>query len=1116
MFDAETLFKTRFASDFAPPRSGRLLLLALALSIALPSLAGTKAKKEVDPPPPTEQATKQSALATAATYLVKVSRFTVSSSVKPGDTVTLSMLVETSGNGAKDIPWTFSNGATAIANGIERAVPAGKTIEVTATYGLPSAGGMIRLQGTIDPKNTLGEPDTERANNVSQVVEKTLSNPLPIAAANTGKLVGASTAAISPAKSDTVAVTTIQPAPVASNTSKNVSVTGTAGTPAKNDPAAVTTVQPAPVPGNTTKNISVTGTTATPTKNGTVAVATTQPAPEPGNTTKNATATATAALPAKSATTAGTVIQALPLPGNTGKGTAVTITSALPAKGSNVAVAAAPAAPVPGNTMKYGMATAGTAALLKNDALASPFVQSPAVVGVPTKPAGVSAIPVATGPTPIDVMSTAFDGTLGNLFRVHLDSGSAKVSSSEATLDGAITISLKDNTASKLAVTNGHVVLKAAIAGPLPAGTAQTAMTSQSSGNALAVQSVGGNVGLGAAQGVVTGSSGRSWSTLDGAGNITVSLGPRSLPLAGSRSLSGNANALFLGGGPLDVGPCRQDSAEYRLDSSGLSTTGKLTCGSLALEESTIKVATSGLMSGSGKKRLFDHDFVFPYELSAGRLRAHQQASWPATDWLGIGGAAEYRLTAPRIDIDIDGRAVSKTFFTGGLDLRTRDTRPDGSPWAQASSSAASLLLGDDGTVKPTLPVLPSPEDNLKSARDDCKNAADWSYDHTPAAPGKAAVRDAAKALCESNNPFPPALPNLDGFILNVAAVLSGAGQATMQTERQALGQIQNLGGKIGGGVSAAGNAVGVVVDQAARGAGSVAIDAAGSRESTRLLEDCTALIALAKGPAPKGEAGDATKANALAQAQECVGRKGAEYAANAAVSALCTANCGYTAYVDTAEESARQQGRTIALDTLAGTTMANDLRSWMSAAMNSGKFIGKSASDQCLTAKRNNQLANSSVSDKCSYSGAGRSSGGVYVQTNASGNGTGGQATSGGGQATSNNSNPPTPAVEGACVQLNANGTCARIWCNAGETSVNGQCVQCDAPNTIQTDGTCSNSGTASTAQGDSFFCPTGTHAWGSPGNCISDDAPDPATSSSGWCDNGIDMSDPDHPKCL
>jgi hypothetical protein len=279
-------------SGASRPKPGALLLLALVMIMALPCQAASKVKKDANPPPQTDQPANPPAqvdqpapppaqldqprklppLSVTSSYQVKVSRFSVTGGDKPGDTATLNMTIETSGSGAKDIPWSFTNGSDVIASGIEHGVGAGKSIDVSATYRLPSSEGVVRLQGSIDPKNTLAEPDGERANNVSQVVEKTLRNPVQGSPATAGTS-KRNTAAISAASSSNAssANSNALPLPTPINASRLSGVSAVGDALLKKDSAANTQSQPASVdagrlagiatPGN---SIAVTSGTAAP------------------------------------------------------------------------------------------------------------------------------------------------------------------------------------------------------------------------------------------------------------------------------------------------------------------------------------------------------------------------------------------------------------------------------------------------------------------------------------------------------------------------------------------------------------------------------------------------------------------------------------------------------------------------------------------------------------------------------------------------------------------------------------------------------------------------------------------------------------------------------------
>jgi hypothetical protein len=184
MLDARSLFTRGVDANrlFRRRKPGVQLALAALLGMAL---AGSIQAQPVKPAVPLTGApdisTKAPALAVATSYLVKAKDFTVSGSDRPGAVLSLVLVIETTGNGSKDIPWTITDGATEIASGIERGVPANKTIEARAEF-RPAAGpGVLHLRGNVDPRNTLHEPGNELGNNVSRVVDKAVNVPgLPV------------------------------------------------------------------------------------------------------------------------------------------------------------------------------------------------------------------------------------------------------------------------------------------------------------------------------------------------------------------------------------------------------------------------------------------------------------------------------------------------------------------------------------------------------------------------------------------------------------------------------------------------------------------------------------------------------------------------------------------------------------------------------------------------------------------------------------------------------------------------------------------------------------------------------------------------------------------------
>ena len=136
---------------------------------------------------------------------------------------------------------------------------------------------------------------------------------------------------------------------------------------------------------------------------------------------------------------------------------------------------------------------------------------------------------------------TSFDGALGSLFSIHLDRGTAMVSPSEATLDGAITISLKSSPAARVTF-NGHLLLKGGAASGSPVLAAQQGATSHAAGSVQTIQgAVAANAGV-TASGASAGVAIRNWGSLEGRGAVTASPPTRSVvlgrPLAGTRTFA--------------------------------------------------------------------------------------------------------------------------------------------------------------------------------------------------------------------------------------------------------------------------------------------------------------------------------------------------------------------------------------------------------------------------------------------------------------------------------------------------------------------------------------------------------------------------------------------------
>ncbi|MEL6136236.1 MAG: hypothetical protein AAFR42_02325 [Cyanobacteria bacterium J06628_6] len=95
-----------------------------------------------------------------------------------------------------------------------------------------------------------------------------------------------------------------------------------------------------------------------------------------------------------------------------------------------------------------------------------------------------------------------------------------------------------------------------------------------------------------------------------------------------------------------------------------------------------------------------------------------------AKSWLTVPGfsAAEYRVTAPRLAFSLIGEKLEVS-LSGGVTLRSMAKRPNGSPWAEASTSFSSQITAD-GKVTLRLPSWPSLGDPYQSVRNTCKASA--------------------------------------------------------------------------------------------------------------------------------------------------------------------------------------------------------------------------------------------------------------------------------------------------------------------------------------------------------------------------------------------------------
>ena len=641
---------------------------------------------------------------------------------------------------------------------------------------------------------------------------------------------------------------------------------------------------------------------------------------------------------------------------------------------------------------------------------------------------------------------TSFDGLLGSLFSVHLDSGTANVGSTEATLDGAITISLKSTPAARLTF-NGHIVLKAGAAGTSSMLSGQTAATPQVTGG---MQNMQGAVSAGAAASVTGASAGasiRTWASLEGRGSVTASLSTVNLPLTGNRELTYGNNTLYIGSGPLAFKGCSQETDDkLQMDNSGLTIGGKLTCGPLAIAESNIRISTAGQMSGGGKLKLFGHDFMMPYDLSGSRLKAGQRAEWPTTNWIGIPNVrAEYRVSGPAVDVSMDGPSGSMTLSTGGFEVQTTDKGPSGEPWVKMSFGMQSFATDPSGQVRfPQFTNWPSAiEDVEKKARDICKSAPDATYNKIPDPKPQWSTdaHNAAIALCDTDHPSPPAMPRLPNpFNVDLNALLSGAGRDMLSAVQsitlpsagpppvvnQVVGIIKTAGRQAATGAQQVGKVVGGASDRASGVVSDVITGGLGSSVSAALFGKCDALIA-AVSVAPATQ-----RKSAQAAAQKCVGDEGAKLGASSATDQLCVKNCGTDFYILKAEDNGRVAGRKAAQD--------NQNGDWVTPAISAGTYAGYTLFLQCEQAGAGAIRSNTSA--KCYTGGGGSglrvSSGGAAPTTGSTSGGpnSGTPQSNSNNQTNSNSTSQPTvdpyacpSGLEGWAVV--ANGGMGRIFRN-------------------------------------------------------------------------------------
>jgi hypothetical protein len=377
-----------------------------------------------------------------------------------------------------------------------------------------------------------------------------------------------------------------------------------------------------------------------------------------------------------------------------------------------------------------------------NAALTSLHEASAATEGAQAR---LQALPKPPAPPPT---LTSFDGYLGSAFTVHLDSGKATVGPSEATLEGGVTISPKSDPSVRLTV-NGRVVLKArggassGVVGPSYDHTTERSMI------------------LGAGQQVAT------WASLEGQVSARITgFGPViTIP---NVALQSQSSSLMLTSGEASVRGCTHTLAA----GSGLTTSqvlfeGSLKCGPWSLTTSSMGIDRSGV-SGGGTFTAWSKRFTMTYSASGDALSVRGSLSGADTPWARLPGwEAEYKVEAPKLDLKLEGPALSPTFGAGKVSVRSTAKKPDGNPWSSASLTPDTVVVPappTDGIPVP-FPVLPAPSDVEKAARDACEAGARRTL------VGQALQH--ALDVCRSGHPSPPAVPSLPRTIsLKVGDVL--------------------------------------------------------------------------------------------------------------------------------------------------------------------------------------------------------------------------------------------------------------------------------------------------------------------------------------------------------
>lgn len=331
--------------------------------------------------------------------------------------------------------------------------------------------------------------------------------------------------------------------------------------------------------------------------------------------------------------------------------------------------------------------------------------------------ARLQAMPKPAGPAlaeskKLDLQVPAtFDGDLGGSFHVKLENGQVTRPAGQAVLRGTIAITSTSNASVKLTL-DGDATLSA-----------------------------GG---------------GGAWASLRGHGTARLSgFGPV-LTIPNATVASQGVSVFTLLGDGIPVRGCTHSvEAGSLFASTRISLAGSLRCGPWTLTASTLALSGGGV-SGGGVFTAWSKTFTMTYAASGDGLVARGSISGPDTPWTGIPRVdAEYRIERPKLDVKLEGPSLAPTFGAGKILVRSKATKPDGSPWSSASLTPDVMRMPAPpaGAVPVPFPNLPKPDDVLKGARDACEAVARNTL------LGRA--RDRALEACRSANPSPPGVPAL-------------------------------------------------------------------------------------------------------------------------------------------------------------------------------------------------------------------------------------------------------------------------------------------------------------------------------------------------------------------